>query len=125
MPLINIRNSGDIAIWLVALLALLAFLDSIFNYFWTGNGIHGTEGALLVVASTFLMGVAAVLIGNRWVGGWLRTLFEILLVLDFAGTAAAAYLLEAWILLILVVLAFVAWIAHVVRPARRTTPNLG
>jgi hypothetical protein len=125
MPLINIRNSGDIAIWLVALLALLAFLDSIFNYFWTGNGIHGTEGALLVVASTFLMGVAAVLIGNRWVGGWLRTLFEILMVLDFAGTAAAAYLLEAWILLILVVLAFVAWIAHVVRPARRTTPNLG
>jgi hypothetical protein len=125
MPLINIRNSGDIAIWLVALLALLAFLDSIFNYFWTGNGIHGTEGALLVVASTFLMGVAAVLIGNRWVGGWLRTLFEILLVLDFVGTAAAAYLLEAWILLILVVLAFVAWIAHVVRPARRTTPNLG
>ena len=125
MPLINIRNSGDIAIWLVALLALLAFLDSIFNYFWTGNGIHGTEGALLVVASTFLMGVAAVLIGNRWVGGWLRTLFEILLVLDFAGTAAAAYLLEAWILLILVVLAFVAWIAHLVRPARRTTPNLG
>lgn len=125
MPLINIRNSGDIAIWLVALLALLAFLDSIFNYFWTGNGIHGTEGALLVVASTFLMGVAAVLIGNRWVGGWLRTLFEILLVLDFAGTAAAAYLLEAWILLVLVVLAFVAWIAHLVRPARRTTPNLG
>jgi hypothetical protein len=125
MPLINIRNSGDIAIWLVALLALLAFLDSIFNYFWTGNGIHGTEGALLVVASTFLMGVAAVLIGNRWVGGWLRTLFEILLVLDFVGTAAAAYLLEAWILLVLVVLAFVAWIAHVVRPARRTTPNLG
>ena len=125
MPLMNIRNSGDIAIWLVALLALLAFLDSIFNYFWTGNGIHGTEGALLVVASTFLMGVAAVLIGNRWVGGWLRTLFEILLVLDFAGTAAAAYLLEAWILLILVVLAFVAWIAHLVRPARRTTPNLG
>ncbi|MGN6685710.1 MAG: hypothetical protein ACTHKD_17050 [Devosia sp.] len=125
MPLINIRNSGDIAIWLVALLALLAFLDSIFNYFWTGNGIHGTEGALLVVASTFLMGVAAVLIGNRWVGGWLRTLFEILLVLDFVGTAAAAYLLEAWILLILVVLAFVAWIAHLVRPARRTTPNLG
>jgi hypothetical protein len=125
MPLINIRNSGDIAIWLVALLALLAFLDSIFNYFWTGNGIHGTEGALLVVASTFLMGVAAVLIGNRWVGGWLRTLFEILLVLDFVGTAAAAYLLEAWILLVLVVLAFVAWIAHLVRPARRTTPNLG
>jgi hypothetical protein len=125
MPVINIRNSGDIAIWLVALLALLAFLDSIFNYFWTGNGIHGTEGALLVVASTFLMGVAAVLIGNRWVGGWLRTLFEILLVLDFVGTAAAAYLLEAWILLVLVVLAFVAWIAHLVRPARRTTPNLG
>ena len=125
MPKINIRNSGDIAIWLVALLALLAFLDSIFNYFWTGNGIHGSEGALLVVVSTILMGVAAVLIGTRWVGGWVRTLFEILLVLDFVGTAAAASLLEAWILLALVVLAFVAWIAHLVRPTRRPTPNLG
>lgn len=125
MPLMNIRNSGDTAIWLVALLALLAFLDSIFNYFWTGNGIHGSEGALLVVVSTFLMGAAAVLIGTRRVGSWVRTLFEILLFLDFVGTAAAAYLLEAWILLALVVLAFVAWIAHLVRPSRRLTPNLG
>ena len=120
-----VTSPRSVGVWVLGIATALGLIDAIFNYFWTGNGIHGTEGALLVVASTFLMGVAAVLIGNRWVGGWLRTLFEILLVLDFAGTAAAAYLLEAWILLILVVLAFVAWIAHLVRPARRTTPNLG
>ena len=28
-------------------LSALALLDAIFNYFWTGNGIHGTEGPRL------------------------------------------------------------------------------
>jgi hypothetical protein len=46
----------------VAILGAIAFLDALFNYFWTGNGIHGTEGALLVVISTFLLALAAGLI---------------------------------------------------------------
>ncbi len=107
----------DVAMRAVALLALLAFLDSLFNYFWTGNGIHGSEGALLVVVSTLLLTLAAGVIAWNRVRGWLRNLLEVLIVLDFLGTAAAAYLLEAWILLALVVLAFIAWIAHMVRPA--------
>ena len=108
---------ADVAMRAVALLALLAFLDSLFNYFWTGNGIHGSEGALLVVVSTLLLTLAAGVIAWNRVRGWLRNLLEVLIVLDFLGTAAAAYLLEAWILLALVVLAFIAWIAHMVRPA--------
>ena len=117
-PLSRRRDYGMTAVFLLSLLALI---DSLFNYFWTGNGIHDTEGALLVVLSTLLMAIAAALIANSWVGGWLRGLFEILLFLDFVGTAAAAYLLEAWILLALVVLAFVAWLAHFVRPAPTIT----
>ena len=121
----SFRRSADSAIWLVAGLSLLAFLDSIFNYVWTGNGIHGSEGALLVVVSTLLMLIAAVLIAMRWIGGWVRSVFEVLIALDFVGTAMAAYLLEAWILLVLVVLAFLCWVAHLVRPTRSVAPNLG
>jgi hypothetical protein len=100
------------------LFSALGFLDAIFNYFWTGNGIHGSEGALLVVASTLLMAVAAWLVGAHVVHGWLRTLLVVLLVLDFIGTGAAAYLLEAWILLGLDVLAAIAWLATLA--SRRT-----
>ena len=95
----------------VVFFCVLAFLDALFEYFWTGNGIHGTEGALLVVISTLLMAVAAALIGLRVVHGWLSTVLSILLVLDFIGTGLAAYLLEALILLGLDILAAIAWLA--------------
>lgn len=111
--------------WAVSLLALLALIDSIFNYFWTGNGIHGSEGALLVVVSTLLLTIAAAIIAARRVRGWVRIVLEILIVLDFIGTAAAADLLEAWILLALIVLAAIAWIVHVARPAPAPVSNPG
>ena len=95
----------------VVFFCVLAFLDALFEYFWTGNGIHGTEGELLVVISTLLMAVAAALIGLRVVHGWLSTVLSILLVLDFIGTGLAAYLLEALILLGLDILAAIAWLA--------------
>lgn len=117
------RSDGPM--WAVSLLSLLAFIDSIFNYVWTGNGIHGSEGALLVVISTFLLTIAAGIVAGDRIYGWVRVILEILIVLDFIGTAAAAYLLEAWILLALVVLAAIAWIVHIARPAPAPVSNLG
>jgi hypothetical protein len=114
----NFRSPRDFAITAVLVLALLAFLDSIFEYVWTGNGIHGSEGALLVVVSTLLMAIAAWLIMMGWARGWFRGLLEVLILLDFLGTAVAAYFLQSWILLGLMVLGFIAWVAHLVRPAR-------
>jgi len=105
------------------LISVLAFADALFNYFWTGNGIHGTEGALLVVVSTLLMGVAAWLTGAHIVHGWLRTLLVALLVLDFIGTGLAAYLLEAWILLALDIAATVAWLATLAAPRMTSTAS--
>jgi len=116
---------SDTAMWGVSLLALLALIDSIFNYISTGNGIHGTEGALLVIVSTLLLAIAAGVVAAGWVRGWVRIIVEILIVLDILGTAAAADLLEAWILLALIALAAVAWIVHLVRPARSPVSNLG
>ena len=113
-----VRDVGQSAL---LVLALLAFFDALFEYFNPGNGIHGSEGALLVVISTVLMVAAAALILFSVVGGELRTIFEILLVLDMVGTALAAYFLEAWILLALVVLAAVAWLVHVFGRHRRWT----
>ena len=107
----------------VVLISVLAFADALFNYFWTGNGIHGTEGALLVVVSTLLMGVAAWLTGAHIVHGWLRTLLVALLVLDFIGTGLAAYLLEAWILLALDIAAIVAWFATLAAPRMTSTAS--
>lgn len=109
----------------VAVLGALAFLDSLFNYFSPGNGIHGTEGALLVMVSTLLLTIAALLIASRRIGGWVRGLFEVLIALDLLGTALAAYLLEAWILLALVILAAIAWLLHIFRPTPRPAPTLG
>ena len=111
--------------WAVTLLSLLALIESIFNYFWTGNGIHGSEGALLVLVSTLLMTLAAGIIAADRAHGWIRGVLEILVALDFLGTAAAAYLLEAWILLGLIVLAAIAWIVHIARRAPSPVSNLG
>jgi quinoprotein glucose dehydrogenase len=105
----------------VFLLGLLALIDSLFAYFWTGNGIHGTEGALLVVVSTLLLALAAGVVVNRWGPGSLRGILEVLIFLDFIGTGVAAYFLEDWILLGLMVLALLAWIAHLIR---RPDPSL-
>ncbi len=112
---------GGIA--LVAL-SLLALLDSVFNYFSRGNGISGTEGALLVVVSTLLMLIAAVLLARDMVRGWVRVTFEILIVLDFIGTAAAACFLNAWLLLALVALAAIAWLAHIFAAAPRSSHQM-
>jgi quinoprotein glucose dehydrogenase len=118
-------QKSDAAMWAVSLLAVLALVDSIFNYVWTGNGIHGSEGALVVVVSTLLLAVAAAIVAAGRTPGWVRIVLEILIVLDFIGTAAAAYLLEAWILLGLIVLAAIGWIVHLTRRAPTPVPNLG
>jgi hypothetical protein len=109
----------------VCILAVLGLIDTLFNYFWTGNGIHGSEGALLVVVSTLLMAIAAGLIAGRWIRGWVRGVFEVLLFLDFLGTGLAAYFLNAWVLLGLVVLAFLACVTHITRRANSRPSTIG
>ena len=56
------RRTG-VQILIVAAATSLAL--SIFNYFWTDNGIHGSAGALLVVISSLLMFFAAAALLDR------------------------------------------------------------
>ena len=62
------------------------------------------------------MAVAAALIGRQVVGGAIAFVFTVLLMLDFMGTGMAAYLLEAWILLVLDILAAIAWLITFATP---------
>ena len=73
------------------------------------------------MVSTLLLTLAAGIVVNRWAPGWLRGILEILIFLDFVGTGAAAYFLEDWILLGLMIVGLLAWIAHLIR---RPTPSL-
>lgn len=99
----------------------LGLAVSIFNYFWPGNGIHGSTGALLVVGSTALMVVAAVVIAADAFGRrWLDVLLAALILLDILGTGLAAYFLTAWILLGLMVVALFAWLWRALGDGRPT-----
>ena len=98
------------ALNLLFAVSALGVAISVFNYFWTGNGIHGSLGALMVIGSTVLMAVAAGAFALGVAAGSTRSVLAALIGLDILGTGFAAYMLEAEILLGLMVLALVAWI---------------
>lgn len=101
----------------MALCALVAVVVALVNYFVPGNGISGTPGALLVVASSALLALVGYLSGRRIAAGrtgggaWLLIALILL-----AGTALAAWLLEATVLFALMMLAGLGWIVLAVRP---------
>jgi hypothetical protein len=106
-----------IAAMLLPAAALAAFLIALFNYFWSGNGIHGTAGALLVVISSGLIAAASLALAATSMPAWLHVTLLTLLALGIVGTAAAAYMLEAYLLLGMIVLAMIGWIALLIQPA--------
>lgn len=82
------------------------FFLATFNYLWPETGIHGTDGALMVIGSTILILGAALVVSFRQDGrSALMTTLGILIVLGIIGTAFVAYLLEATVLLTLMVIA--------------------
>src|SRR5689334_10174497 len=112
--------------WLLLLSALAALCVAVFEYLWHGNGIHGTGGALVVIVSTALMLAGAFALGRRFERArGLRILLLVLLVVDILGTGLAAYLLEAYALLALVVLALLGWAACIAAPGPRRVASAG
>jgi quinoprotein glucose dehydrogenase len=106
--------------WLLPLAALIGLVIAVFDYFWTGNGIHGTGGVLLVIVSTAAMLVlSTVLVYSSGMPRGVRGVLLFLIIVAIAGTAFAAYLLLAWWLLAAMVLALIGWLIDL-PPGRMT-----
>jgi hypothetical protein len=121
----HIGATAGIGNWLIVVGSGAGLLLSIFNYVSTGNGIHGTAGALLVVISSALILIASVLMTFdilQW--RWLRIVVDVLLILGIVGTGFAAYMLEAYWLVALMVLCLIGWLVQVfevpVQPRRHS-----
>ena len=86
-------------VWLLTLASLAGLALSIFNYFWTGNGIHSTPGALLAVISSALMVLATIaLMLARYAALAAHHTSRADPALDLAGTAFAADMLDGYLL---------------------------
>jgi hypothetical protein len=95
--------------------AAVSLTLSVVNYFWTGNGIHGSAGALLVVISSLLMvlAAAALLFSGRMRRS-LRATLVVLVLFDILGTGLAAYMLEAYWLIAAMAVALAGSIVRLV-----------
>jgi quinoprotein glucose dehydrogenase len=119
------RASGA---WLLCLGALIALLISIFDFFWTGNGIHGTGGVLLVVVSSAVMLILGLAL-ERWraASSWAHGILLAVLLVDILGTGFAAYMLEAWWVLAFMVVALAGWLVDLtmgVAPTMKAAPAM-
>jgi quinoprotein glucose dehydrogenase len=98
----------------------LGVLVSAAGYALRGSGIDHSFGALLVVASTTLLFGAALVLALARVGfAPLRWALFAAAALDVLGTALAAFLLHAWLLLALMAVAFATGLGIVIPPGRR------
>ena len=90
--------------------AALGLIVALADYLRPGSPINYSPGTLLVVVSTLILLVAAVVL-MRWVRhGWLARLLSIGCLLDILGTGVAGWFLHAWVLVILMVIALAAWV---------------
>jgi hypothetical protein len=90
--------------------ALAGTLVALANYFMPDNGIAGTPGALLVVGSTaLLVSIGLVLRQGRSRDGAMQRVLRVFAIVLIAGTAWAAWLLEAPTLVAIMGVAALGW----------------
>jgi hypothetical protein len=118
MPAITKASQG---IWLVAAAAAIALLLTIVAYFTPHGAIAHDYGTLLVLVSSALMLMAALLIARWPTRPWAVTTFEVLILLDIFGTAFCAYFLEFISLLAVMAVALAGWVMH---QTARTAPSM-
>lgn len=101
--------------WLLLAISSIALILAAVATFNAGNGIAYTPGTYLVLVSTTLLLVGALLLTfARGMPRWLGGLLAFLLLLDLLGTGLAAYLLQTEWLLGCIGVGLLAWLVHVV-----------
>jgi hypothetical protein len=108
-------NSVKWSGWLLIVASVLGFLVALYDFFLAW-GIRHSIGSGIVVFSTAVMTIAALVIVLAHPARWVRIVLGIGLVLDFLGTALAAYFLESDLLVALSLLAGLGWLILVLSP---------
>ena len=107
--------------WLLLASAAMGLLVSLYDYFW-GPGIDHTAGAMLIIIATALLTAASAVIAFYVASPrWLRVTLEVLILFGLVGTGAAAYFLEAYVLLALMVIGLLGWLATIASPPQART----
>ena len=106
-------NSGAL---LMGLAAAAALALCIYNYVTPFTGIDGTPGALLVIVSTAILILLALILQMGHGGGALHVFILVASLLDIAGTAFAGLLLESRGLMALMAVCFIGWLMVAFRP---------
>ncbi len=121
--MIRQRERPAYGLLLLALAAVAGTALSIFNYF-VDIGINHTDGVLVVIATTVIMWVVALITAQaRSMWRWARGVILALLLVDIVGTGIAAFFLESWVLVAFMAVALIGWAAHVlVGPGRVNRP---
>jgi len=101
----------NIPLLLLCILSAIAVIVAAVNTFSQGNGIAFSGGAYLVLCSTVLLLIASLIVMfSTSSPGWARGILLFLIFLDLLGTGFAAYFLDAYVLLALMALGFIAWL---------------
>jgi hypothetical protein len=104
------RSTTGIAGGIVPLAGLAGTLVALANYFMPDNGISGTPGALLVIASSALLAVVGLALWRQTSrAGTPQRLLRFIALVLIAGTAWAAWLLEAPTLVAIMGVAALGW----------------
>jgi hypothetical protein len=101
------------ASWGLAAAAALGLIAALLYFFLPDDGVDGTLGAGVTIASTAIMLLAAAALALGYARGWVRGLLLFLILLDILGTGFCAYMLEALWLGLAMTLALVAWLFDV------------
>ncbi len=112
----EIDRHSDAGAWVITLAALIGFFVAIYNYNASDNGISGTPGALLVVASTIALIAAGFILGRDMGGRILHMVLGLLALLGILATGFAAWLLESNVLLALMAICLFGWLVRLFRP---------
>lgn len=112
----DMDRRSDGGAWVITLAALIGFFVAIYNYNAADNGISGTPGALLVVASTIALIAGGFILGRDMGGPFLHIVLGFLALLGILGTGFAAWLLESNVLLVLMAICLFGWLVRLFRP---------
>ncbi len=100
--------------WMMVAGSAAGLVASIVYYFWRGNGIAHTDGVLVVIGSTAILLLAALVVVFDTRRHWFTSAFlNVGTCIDILGSGFAAWMLEANWLLGLMCLTALGWLVHV------------